>query len=347
MRCTLRLIRQPRIWRYATHAPVTRRKPAQCRVLAVCSAIACAATACQAPSHTSTGASRENAGERATFGVKAPVDVLRSFTSESGEYRLDVVRLGEIGTYQVHYELYRAGRLAWKLHHVRIDKAAITNDGVVVCFTETGILSDDGEAEHPGLRLVVLDRAGREVLSRTRRTWAPRIYSYPSRRSTVREVVIDEAADEVSALSIAEPRWDAGGIESLLGRQVWYVYRLSTGEELEMIDADPVPFIRHRYKVTGTQLTLSQYPNFEGDTVTGTLFNLLDANCNMAWHLIVRHESAIKWDLGGCGDGDAEVDGPPCFELRPLGGAAPRRFTVEPGNGGGWVVDEVLPDPVG
>jgi hypothetical protein len=161
-----------------------------------------------------------------------------TYTSQSGVYALEVDPHDPtgLGRYGAAYRFSVEGKRIWageRLYTLR--EVVITDAGAVVGFAyRNELLMGPGECLDPleHFHIVIIDRHGKEILNDvTERPALPFAFSPPlPRRPYAEQLIVDSDNDRI-VVRVVEPN-------GILGRSIWWIYRLSTGDLLRRFDPE-------------------------------------------------------------------------------------------------------------
>lgn len=223
------------------------------------------------------------------------------FSSPSMYYVLEMVpddRMG-LGRYGASYRFLQDGILAWSGERpYTLRNVVITDDGIVtgVAYRSEFPMLYENCDPHEYMHVVILDCRGKEVLYDTvERPELPFSSSPPLLRRPIAEQLIVHSEADRLVVRVIEP----GG---LIGRCVWLVYQLSTGQLVQRFDpstlipASPsVAWVSDVQPISGTPLFLV-HSIVRQMGQWGARFVIIDNEMRGVWELRLREDyKALDW----------------------------------------------------
>ena len=224
---------------------------------------------------------------------RAPPKAIHSarYASPSGEYVLFVDPSDIYGRGPAKYRMTRSGEELWQAEKpYTLYDAAVSKDGTAAGYAYSHGLEGFAKDKQPRgsgtFIIAILDLKGRErTKEETPREQSRFLHAVPN--PLARGMFLDADNDRL-IVRVADPDLNRS-------REVWWAYKLSTGEKLPRLERDygPLGFgqsqsIIDARSVAGTPLTLIHWYRYEyqkGGSALGGRFALLDASDAIVWSL--------------------------------------------------------------
>jgi hypothetical protein len=279
----------------------------------------------------------------------------KKYASPSGRYLLFVNPSDLFGRGQAAYGLTREGREVWSAEKpYTLWDACVGDDGLVTGyayshgwrgFSEAGIEGGMGD-----FRVVIIDPGGKERLEQVTKRQESNFFHTPP--NPLASGLVMDAANDRLVVRVHDTDLNRGA-------EVWWVYQLSTGKELEkarpkelMADPRPARSLMDAKPVKGTPLTLVHWWrfDFENERKRGARFTLIGQDGKAVWSL----DLPADYESGGDQNADERLmasvrrsgailgtDHGGEFELRFVKDGQRVKFAVARAASGEWVVSEV------